>query len=88
MSVKFVDEETGEILDVIQETTPAPGRRRTRETKNVPAKRERKRTPIWPVFTAALVILAFFVGGGVGTAMAQDEIAELRMQLDLPPELP
>lgn len=88
MAVHFIDDQTGEISDLVIDTgedAPVSERRAYRESgQAVPAERERGRTPIWPVFVVFAAIAGFLIGGGVATAASQAEIHNLKVELGYP----
>ena len=87
MAVHFIDDQTGEMSDVVIDVPEehVSERRAYRESgQAVPAERERGRTPIWPVFVVFAAIAGFLIGGGVATAASQAEIHNLKVELGYP----
>lgn len=73
MTVEFVDKESGEIVE------PARASRRAR--RKAKDSEEKIRVNIGPVLWIVSVILAFLIGGTMGTAFAQDEIERLEKRV-------
>ena len=89
MAVTFLDTESGEVSNIVIDVPEGheeyvSERRAARGQAPVPDKRERKRTPIWPVFVVAALIIGFLVGGGVAAKTYQEEIHNLKVELGYP----
>jgi hypothetical protein len=83
MAVVFVDAETGEVL-ADEAEVESPRRAARRASEPVPEKRERPRQSLWPVVVVFVAILSFLIGGGLANSFSQQEIHNLKMQLDYP----
>lgn len=74
----IVDLDTGEVGEEVPQEPVAQKKRAPK--KKTPEKKTG--TSLLPIWFLAVALAAFFIGGAVGTALAQPEIDVLKQELD------